>query len=255
MIDNKQNDNILEKINFDSIDIEINVDKDISEDIKDYYIDKEALNKITLPNDFDKVINKSLKTRKKEKSKNIRYIILDMIIVLLILSPFIGIIYPKIFIKVPQVYSVFVNINEFLHVDNLTSILGIEYKKEIIEGDIESSKDTEYILAKEVSKPTNSNEAIKLIHSLANTMIEADYKWQCTEVTPETIELALEGVEFINDSYDRMHLRNGIRKWEEGDFSNAVNIHNYVWEMLDGNVGKAENLDMEEIDKIKNKYF
>lgn len=255
MRDNNQRKNILERIDFDEMDIEKSVDRDINEYIKNYYIDEEVLDKITLPKDFDKTIRKSLKTRKKEKSRNIRYIILDITIVLLILSPFIGIIYPKLFIKEPNVYTILTNINKFLHIDNLTSILGIESNREIIEGDIESSQDTEYILAKDVSKPTNANEAIKLIHSLANTIIEADYKWQCTEVTPETIKLALESVEFIKDDYDRMHLRNALSKWKEGDFSNAVNVHNYVWAMLDGNVGKADKLDTEEINKIKNKYF
>lgn len=251
---NRKKNSVLETLDLDYIDIEKNVDIDIEKDIKDFHIEENIINKIELPKNFDRIVNRTLKIRKKEKHKDIRYMILDITIVLLIVSPFIGIFYPKIFIKAPTVYPIFVKINEFIQTDKITSFLGIG-NKEVIEGEIDSKENTEFIQAKDVIKPTNSNGAIKLIHSLANTIIEAEYKWQCTEVTPEIISLALESVQFIKDDYDRMHLRNGLDKWVKGDFSNAVEIHNYVWEMLDGSIGKAENIDKEEIEKIKNKYF
>ena len=40
-----------------------------------------------------------------------------------------------------------------------------------------------------------------------------------------------------------------------GDFENGVLVHNYVWHMLDGNIGKALSLDTYEVNKIKSKYF
>ena len=77
--------------------------------------------------------------------------ILDIAIVLLIISPFIGIIYPKTFIKVPTIYPVFVKINKFIQTDNIASFLGIG-NKEVIEGEIDSNKNTEFIKAKDVLK-------------------------------------------------------------------------------------------------------
>ena len=68
-------------------------------------------------------------------------------------------------------------------------------------------------------------------------------------------EKDIKGVENIEDDYDRMHLRNSLTKWKKGDFSNAVKVHNYVWEMLGGNIGKAEELDNDQINKIINKYY
>lgn len=248
----RKKNGLLERLDLDCI--EKSIDVDIESDIRDFYIEDGAINKIELPKNFDRIVNRSLKIRKKEKRKDIRYMILDTAIVLLIISPFIGIIYPKTFIKVPTIYPVFVKMNKFIQKDNIASFLGIG-NKEVIEGEIDSNKNTEFIKAKDVQKPTNSNGAIKLIHSLANTLIKAEYKWQCTEVTPETITVALECVELIKDDYDRMHLRNGLSKWVKGDFSNAVEIHNYVWEMLGGSIGKAEDIEKEEIEKIKNKYF
>ena len=67
--------------------------------------------------------------------------------------------------------------------------------------------------------------------------------------------MALEGVEKIKDDYDKMHLRNSLIKWQDGDFSNAVDVHNYVWEMLDGTVGKAKELDKDKIQEIINEYY
>lgn len=253
MINRKLDNNILNDIDFNNIEIEKNIEKDIDEYINEFIIDDAALDLISIPHNLEASAKLSLKKKKKEIIKNIRYKILDIILVGIILLPVIGVIYPKVFIKVPNIYNVFENINEFIQVDNLKSFLGLE--REVIEGSTSSSMETIYIEEKDVVQPKSNNEAIKLIHSLANTLVEAEYKWQCSEVTPKTIDLALKGVEKIKDDYDRMHLRNSLRKWKAGDFSNAVDVHNYVWEMLDGNVGKAEELDKDKIQSILNEYY
>lgn len=252
----KLNKNISSDNSLDYIEeIESKIDEEINKDIEEFYIDKDVLNKIEIPKDIRKHAIKPIKEIKKEKKKNIRYAILDMIIVIIILLPIIGVIKPDIFKDVPQVYSLLVSVNNTFKKDKLMSMLGIEVKKDPIEGDIESSKHTEYISEKDVHKPENSYDSVKLIHSLANTLVHAEYKWQCSEVTPNTIEKALKGVELIKDDYDRMHLRNSLTKWSKGNFSNSVEVHNYVWEMLDGSVGKAHTLDDKEIEKVKNKYY
>lgn len=61
-------------------------------------------------------------------------------------------------------------------------MMGID-NKEVIEGSADSSVETIFIEEKDIREPRNNNEAIKLIHSLANTLIKAEYKWQCSEVT------------------------------------------------------------------------
>ena len=245
--------NILNNLDLDEIEMEINLDRYIKRYIKEFYIDSRALELISIPNDLNDFVESPLREIKNEKIKNIPYIILDIFLVCIILLPTIGTFYPKVFVKVPKVHNAFENINEFIKLDNLKSFISME--KEVVEGSGSSSIETVYIEEKDVAKPKNNNEAIKLIHSLANTLVEADYKWECTEVTPKTIGIALEGVEEIKDDYDRMHLRNALTKWINGDFSNAVNVHNYVWEMLDGNIGKAEKLDKNEIQDILNEYY
>lgn len=245
-------DNVNNK-DFDHNDIEKNIDKDINEYTKKFNTDSCNLDLISIPNNLEDSVKLHFKEVKREKRKNISYIILDIMIVSILLLPIIGVIYPKLFVKVPKAYSIFCNINEFIQIDNIKSFIGTG--KEVVEGIGSSSVKTIYIEEKEVLEPRNNNESIKLIHSLANTIVKAEYKWQCSEVTPKTIDIALKGVEKIKDDYDRMHLRNSLTKWKEGDFSNAVDVHNYVWEMLDGNVGKAEELDTDEIKKILKEYY
>lgn len=239
--------------NLDLDEIEINIDKYIQRYLEGFYIDSNVFESIYIPHDLRNNIELPLKEIKNEKIKNLSYIILDIFLVCIILLPLIGIFYPKVFVRIPKVHNVFEHINEFVQLDNLKSFIG--EGEEVIEGSGSSNIKTIYIEEKDVIQPKNNNEAIKLIHSLANSLIEADYKWQCTEVTPNTISIALEGVEKIKDDYDRMHLRNALTKWKNGDFSNSVNVHNYVWEMLDGNIGKAQKLDKEEIQNIINKYY
>lgn len=250
---NKLDNDILKDIYFHDTEIEKNIDEEINEYLKKFSMDSSQLNLISIPNNIINSVELPFKKEKKEKRKNIAYKILDIIIVSIILLPMVGVWYPKVFVKVPEVYDIFENINKFIQVDNLKSLMGLE--KEVIEGSESVSKETIYIKEKDIVKPTNNNGAIKLIHSLANTLVEADYKWQCGEVTPKTINLALKGVEEIEDHYDRMHLRNSLTKWKNGEFSNAVEVHNYVWEMLDGSVGKAESLDKDKIQEILNKYY
>lgn len=35
---------------------------------------------------------------------------------------------------------------------------------------------------------------------------------------------------------------NVLQAWKEGDYSNGVQAHNYVWKKLNGNVGRAKEL-------------
>lgn len=253
MTNRKLDNNLLKDIDFTNIEVERDIDKDIDEYIKEFTIDNNTLDSISIPNNLEVSVKSPFREVKKEKRKNIRYKILDIILVLIILLPVIGVVHPKVFVKIPKIYNVFENINEFIQIDNLKSFIGIG--KEVVEGSVSSSRETIYIEEKEVVIPKSNNEAIKLIHSLANTLVIAEYKWQCSEVTPKTIDKALKGVEEIKDDYNRMHLRNSLTKWKNGDFSNAVEVHNYVWEMLDGSVGKAEELDKDQIQSILNKYY
>ena len=75
------------------------------------------------------------------------------------------------------------------------------------------------------------------------------------DINPKTIDIALNSLKNIGDEEARNYLHYELSKWKNGDFENGVLVHNYVWHMLDGNIGKALSLDTYEVNKIKSKYF
>ena len=83
------------------------------------------------------------------------------------------------------------------------------------------------------------------IHHMANTIIIAEDGniWGESEITLEAIEEIILKIE-KEDEY----ISNELSKWLELDFSNAVEVHNYVWSKLGGNVGKAEKLNEKNIE-------
>ena len=46
------------------------------------------------------------------------------------------------------------------------------------------------------------------------------------------------------------YLSDQLKKWLELDFSNGVEMHNYVWNKLGGNVGKAKALNEEKVEQV-----
>lgn len=232
-------------------DIEINIDKDIKEDIKDFYFSKDDLEEIEIPPDLDVLINKPFLDEKKEKKSYYFSWFVDLLLVFILLLPIAGIYNPNIFVKFNTVYPFFLKTHNFLQKDNLIKIIGGQ--NELV--DLKDAKPTVIIKEKDVKKPKNNVEELELIHSLANSLIKAEYKWECTEVTPKTIKKALSGVDYIEDRYQRIYFRSSLEKWQVGDFSNSVEVHNKVWSILEGNIGEAYDLDKDSISKIKEKYF
>ena len=91
-------------------------------------------------------------------------------------------------------------------------------------------------------------EINEYVHHMANTIILAvDGKINGTkQITIETIDEALSMVKDVD-----WYLYEEISKWKDGDFSNGVEVHNYVWKNLDGEIGKANKLDEEAIQAVK----
>lgn len=83
------------------------------------------------------------------------------------------------------------------------------------------------------------------IHHMSNTIIIAEDGniWGESEITLEAIEEIILKIE-KEDEY----ISSELSKWLELDFSNAVEVHNYVWSKLGGTVGKAEKLNEKNIE-------
>lgn len=229
----------------------INIDKDIKDDIKDFYVSKIDLENIKIPLDLNEVIEEPFLESKKEKKGYIISWVIDILLIIIIVVPIVCIYNPNTVSRFDKLHSFCVGVHNFLEKDNLLGILGANESGETLK----NSKSVVLIKAEDVKNPRSNIEELKLIHSLANTLVKAEYKWECAEVTPETIKKAILGLDYLRDEYQRIYFRSNLEMWQEGNFSNAVSVHNKVWGILDGNVGEAYDLDEESIVKIKNKYF
>lgn len=97
-----------------------------------------------------------------------------------------------------------------------------------------------------VKKVDNIDKIYDEVHKMSNSLIIAEDNqiWGEEKITRKRINEVLEFVEGIDE-----FLAVEIKKWDKLDFNNAVEVHNYVWKKLGGNVGKAIDLNNEGINK------
>lgn len=253
-------------INLDDQNISI---EEIDEEMQDFYIDEEKIENIKY--DFDKdlliknVLDKADKEIAKDKFKK-KYIKIAASIVVLLS---IGVYSPALAHTVPPVMKILEKINDILKVDEISAYLELDtlIPKAIIEdGEIKFFKITTYKVDKSEEKVINNNDkkvvyseyrVVKFIHEMSNKIINPGdgQKYGITDITPKKIQVALDSLENISNKEAKEYLTKALNKWKNGEFDNAVEVHNYVWHMLDGEIGIAVSLDHDEIDKIKNKYF
>lgn len=91
----------------------------------------------------------------------------------------------------------------------------------------------------------DEEEVYKDMHRMANTKIVADEIWGEDEISEERLNKVI--LEVMKSSYeDKEKLLTMLRNWKTGNFKNAVEEHNYLWEKLGGNLGKAKALRKQE---------
>ena len=79
------------------------------------------------------------------------------------------------------------------------------------------------------------------LHNMTHQKVQATPKWGVLEVTEERLT---EMLHILDESeYDhKAFYRETLEKWLQGDFSNAVEVHNHIWNLQDGTVGEAKRL-------------
>lgn len=279
------------KVENNLIDIDIDI-KDIDKEIKDFYIDKEKIESIEIPDDLNTLIKNAIDNAEKdikiEKSKKkFMYIAASLGIILSV-----GIYNPVLAYKLPPVKNFFQTINDTLQVDEIASFIGVDkyipkakldengsikfevvettdYKvnktdedlnKELKDLDKEKNKDIkeEYnVQVNNLYMPNSEYQSIQFIHEMANSIIKAvdDRKYGIVEITPESVDIAITSLGYVKDNGVKEYLNRQLLNWKKGNFDNAVEVHNYVWNILGGEVGKAISIKHDEVNKIKSKYF
>lgn len=285
MIKNKKGFDIDNEI-YEDIAIE-----EIDKEINKFHIDKEKIENIKYSFDKERLIKDAIDKAEKDMDKNKikkKYIKIAASI-LVLLS--IGVYSPALAYTLPPVMNVLEKINDILKVDEISAVLQLDtiIPKAVVEDNkIHFIKITRYKVDKvdkvdsdsqaennsnegfDSNKENNSEEksddktisyneyeVVNLIHQMSNSIIKpADgKKYGVIEITPEKIDMVLNSLQNINNEGARNYLENELTKWKEGNFSNGVQVHNYVWHMLDGQIGIASSLDEDAISKTKKKYF
>ncbi|WP_416150767.1 DUF6241 domain-containing protein [Salipaludibacillus sp. HK11] len=89
------------------------------------------------------------------------------------------------------------------------------------------------------------------IHHMSHQKVEASQKWGKMRITDERIERLIEVVENKQEG----HLDNKdvyldiLERWNQGDFTRAVEDHNAIWELQGGTVGIATGLLSDEAEQ------
>lgn len=273
-LDNELNEN-LEDVTIEEID----------KDMEDFYIDDEKIENIKYNFDKERLIKDAIDKAEKDMTKSKikkKYIKIAASIVVLIS---IGVYSPALAYRIPPVMKVLEKINDTLKIDEISASLEIDtiipkavvennkihfvkitrYKVDKTKENKESKDDNKGSDNKENNNEGNNGKnivydeygVVNFIHQMSNQIINpADgKKFGVIKITPQNIEIALNSIKNINNDEARDYLNKALRKWQNGDFNNAVEVHNYVWHMLGGEIGIASSLDEEEINKIKAQYF
>lgn len=79
------------------------------------------------------------------------------------------------------------------------------------------------------------------LHKMTHQKVYASLKWGTLEITEARINEMLEIAEQADYEQGAFY-REALLRWAEGDFSNAVEVHNQIWELQEGTIGKAKRL-------------
>lgn len=74
---------------------------------------------------------------------------------------------------------------------------------------------------------------LQYIHWMSHQKVQAEDKWGFFEITDERIDWLLEAIDDRGYTYMEVY-KETLNRWSDGDFSEMVQDHNDVWEILGG---------------------
>ncbi|WP_175615379.1 DUF6241 domain-containing protein [Piscibacillus halophilus] len=90
------------------------------------------------------------------------------------------------------------------------------------------------------SESLTDGQIQEYLHKMAHQKVEASEKWGFYLITDERIEWLQEGINESGDELAHRDLYESIlSRWAAGDFSQADQDHNAIWELQGGTIGRA----------------
>lgn len=83
------------------------------------------------------------------------------------------------------------------------------------------------------------------LHGMTHQKVHADEKWTLVEMTDVRIDDMLAVLDQVKGTGEYEHYdlyEQALTKWKNGNFENAVYVHNELWSLNNGSVGKASRL-------------
>lgn len=122
--------------------------------------------------------------------------------------------------------------------------LGEQMQKEIRQPDMEEKPDQipDYVMDDSVALFKDNDSGFKdVLHYMTHQKVYAATKWGAIQMTDENINKMLAILDETDYKYEEYY-RNVLTYWKNGDFSNAVEVHNRIYREKDGNTGFATDL-------------
>lgn len=108
-------------------------------------------------------------------------------------------------------------------------------------------RDVQFKPEDKVQLDMEESEVQTYIHHMTHQHVEADKKWGVIESSRQNIENLLTIVQANQDAYEHSdYYIEVLEQWQEGNFNNAVSVHNFIWDLQGGTIGKAKRLLNEE---------
>lgn len=127
----------------------------------------------------------------------------------------------------------------------LASIVGIiSYTKGLMIVNKNMNKIVEHVnKGKDTTKDEHISHIFNTMHQIANSKIVAEdgLVWGEIQPTQAVVDGLIKDVN-STDYGDKNYLLEILNRWKNGDFSKCVEEHNYLWNKLGGEVGKAKSL-------------
>lgn len=86
-----------------------------------------------------------------------------------------------------------------------------------------------------------------MLHKMTHQKVRSDEKWaghlRITDERIAEMQAVLNNIEGTSKEYDHFDFyERTLKAWGRGDFDNAVEVHNTIWDWKGGSVGKAKGL-------------
>lgn len=97
-------------------------------------------------------------------------------------------------------------------------------------------------------------DIIDEVHAMANTVIDAvdGRKFELVDPSPKNLDRVIAQIESHENFLTE--ILPALKEWRKGNFIDAVKVHNHVWNMLNGNMGKAITPSEAGIQEMLNLY-